>query len=138
MDDTGAQTALILGGRSEIGTELAVRLAPGNLSLQSVFARADPRLHWRSQLYLGHGFKSRNNWRLARRNFEEALQSVPPAEDQAKKELFFQLAQGCADAGELADAINFGHELANLDFGFRDISRLLDEWQTRLDEGRKT
>ena len=29
MDDTGAQTVLILGGRSEIGAELAVRLAPG-------------------------------------------------------------------------------------------------------------
>ena len=29
MDDTGAQTILILGGRSEIGSELAVRLAPG-------------------------------------------------------------------------------------------------------------
>jgi short-subunit dehydrogenase len=29
MDDTGAGTVLILGGRSEIGTELALRLAPG-------------------------------------------------------------------------------------------------------------
>ncbi|MFZ0907560.1 MAG: SDR family NAD(P)-dependent oxidoreductase [Mycobacterium sp.] len=29
MDDTGAHTVLILGGRSEIGTELAVLLAPG-------------------------------------------------------------------------------------------------------------
>ena len=29
MDDTGASTVLILGGRSEIGVELAVRLAPG-------------------------------------------------------------------------------------------------------------
>lgn len=29
MDDTGAPTVLILGGRSEIGTELAQRLAPG-------------------------------------------------------------------------------------------------------------
>jgi short-subunit dehydrogenase len=29
VDDTGADTVLILGGRSEIGTELAVRLAPG-------------------------------------------------------------------------------------------------------------
>lgn len=28
MDDTGARTVLILGGRSEIGVELAVRLAP--------------------------------------------------------------------------------------------------------------
>ncbi len=29
MDDTGTPTVLILGGRSEIGIELAVRLAPG-------------------------------------------------------------------------------------------------------------
>jgi short-subunit dehydrogenase len=29
VDDTGASTVLILGGRSEIGIELAVRLAPG-------------------------------------------------------------------------------------------------------------
>ena len=29
VDDTGAHTVLILGGRSEIGAELAVRLAPG-------------------------------------------------------------------------------------------------------------
>jgi short-subunit dehydrogenase len=29
VDDTGAPTVLILGGRSEIGTELAQRLAPG-------------------------------------------------------------------------------------------------------------
>ena len=29
VDDTGAHLVLILGGRSEIGTELAVRLAPG-------------------------------------------------------------------------------------------------------------
>jgi hypothetical protein len=31
VDDTGASTVLILGGRSEIGIELAVRLAPGAL-----------------------------------------------------------------------------------------------------------
>ncbi|MBI1917838.1 MAG: hypothetical protein HYS12_24350 [Planctomycetes bacterium] len=99
-------------------------------------ARADPRLHWRCQLYLGHSFKSRNNWRLARRNFEDALSSTPANEDQARKELFFQLAQGCAEAGDLPDAINFGNELANLDFSYREIGRLLDEWQTRLEEGR--
>jgi hypothetical protein len=26
------------------------------------------------------------------------------------------------------------HELANLDFSYRDIGRLLDEWQTRLQQ----
>ena len=54
------------------------------------------------------------------------------------KELFFQLAQGCADAGDLPDAINFGNELANLDFSYRDIGQLLDEWQTHLEEDHNT
>ncbi len=40
MDDTGAQTILILGGRSEIGVELAVRLAPG-ASIVLAARRAD-------------------------------------------------------------------------------------------------
>ena len=94
-------------------------------------ARSDPRQHWRSLLYLGHCFKTRNNWRLARRNFEEALQNAPPGEDAARKELYFQLATGCAEAGDLPDAINFGNELANLDFAYRDIGQLLDDWQSK-------
>ena len=45
-----------------------------------------------------------------------------------------QLATGMAGAGELAAAVDVGHELANLDFGYGDIGRLLDEWQTKLQE----
>ncbi len=95
-------------------------------------ARADPRQRWRALLYLGYCFKNRNNWRLAQRNFEEALSNLPPAEDASRKELLFQLAQGAADTGDLAKAVDLGYELANLDFGYRDIGRLLDEWQQRL------
>ena len=95
-------------------------------------ARADPRLHWRALLYLGYSFKSRNNWRLAQRNFEEALHHLPAGEDGSRKEILFQLAQGLAEAGELARAVDLGCELANLDFSYRDIGRLLDEWQSKL------
>lgn len=95
-------------------------------------ARADPRLHWRALLYLGYSFKSRNNWRLAQRNFEEALHHLPPGEDTSRKEILFQLAQGLAEAGELSRAVDLGCELANLDFSYRDIGRLLDEWQSKL------
>jgi len=35
-------------------------------------------------------------------------------------------------AGDLARAVDLGSELANQDFTFRDIGRLLDEWQDRL------
>ena len=46
------------------------------------------------------------------------------------------LAQGCYEAGDLAAAVDQAHELANLDFGYRDISRLLDDWQKRLEQSK--
>lgn len=97
-------------------------------------ARSDSRMAWRALLYLGHCFKARNNWRLAQRNFEEALKSLPPREENTRKEILFQLATGLAEAGDLAAAVELGHELANLDYGYRDIGRLLDEWQAGLQE----
>ena len=36
-------------------------------------ARKDEKIKGRAALYLGHAFRKRNNWRLAQRNFEEAL-----------------------------------------------------------------
>jgi tetratricopeptide (TPR) repeat protein len=115
--------------------ELGVRLLRAGQTDEAIrelqMTRADPRHHWRSLLYLGYCFKARNNWRLAQRNFEDALQNVPPGEEAIKKELLFQLAQGAADAGDLARAVELGYELANLDFGYRDIGRLLDEWQEK-------
>jgi hypothetical protein len=81
---------------------------------------------------LGLCFKRRNNWRLAQRNFEEGLAAVPDSEEAVKKELLFQLASGAADNGDLPRAIDLGHELANLDFNFKSIGKLLDEWNDRL------
>src|SRR5579871_242755 len=95
-------------------------------------ARSDPRQRWRAMLYLGYCFKNRKNWRLAQRNFEEALQNLPPTEASQRKELLFLLADGAAETGDLARAVEFGYELANIDFGYKDIGRLIDEWQARL------
>lgn len=121
-----------LSHRLEVGIRLlrAGQLDEAIKELQA--ARGDSRLMWKSLWYLGHCFKNRNNWRLARRNFEEALQNLPAGEDNARKEILFQLASGCADSGELATAVDLGHELANIDFAYRDIGRLIDEWQNRL------
>jgi Tfp pilus assembly protein PilF len=97
-------------------------------------ARSDPRQRWRAMLYLGYCFKSRKNWKLAQRNFEEALRNLPPGEDSFRKELLFQLAEGAVEAGDLARAVEFGYELANLDFNYKGIGRLIDEWQARLQQ----
>jgi len=85
-------------------------------------------------MYLGAGFRKRNNWRLAMRNLEEALAALPVADEKARKEVLFQLATGCAENSDLPRALDLGHELANLDFNYKSIGNLLDEWQARLQQ----
>ncbi len=119
--------------RYEVGVRL-LRAGQYDEAIQELqAARGDPRLRWQSLTQLGHCFKARNNWRLAQRNFEEALRLIPTAEAAKKKEVLFLLAEGCAEAGDLAHAVDVANELANIDFSYRDVGRLLDEWQTRLD-----
>lgn len=121
-----------LGHRVALGERLlkADRIDEAIAELQQ--ARRDERVKWRAALLLGLCFKRRNNWRLAQRNFEEGLAAVPDTEEALKKELLYQLASGAAENGDLPRAIDLGHELANLDFGFRNIGKLLDEWHDRL------
>ena len=46
--------------------------------------------------------------------------------------MLYQLANGSAENGDLPRAIDLGHELANLDFSFKNIGKLLDEWNDRM------
>ncbi|MFL5340013.1 MAG: tetratricopeptide repeat protein [Gemmataceae bacterium] len=116
--------------------ELGLRLLRAGLVDEAIaelqHARKDQRHQWRALMYLGFSFKSRQNWRLAQRNFEESLDHIPPSEENQRKEVMYQLATGHAEAGELQAAIDIAHELANLDFAYREIGRLLDEWQDKL------
>jgi tetratricopeptide (TPR) repeat protein len=116
--------------------ELGIRLLKADLTEEAIAelqkARRDERLRWKAGLYLGLCFRKRNNWRLAQRNFEEALAALPPTEEGARKELLYQLASGAAEHGDLPRAIDLGHELANLDYAFKGIGKLLDEWNDRL------
>jgi tetratricopeptide (TPR) repeat protein len=118
--------------------ELGVRLLKADLLDEAIAelqqARRDDKLRGRAALYLGLCFRRRNNWRLAQRNFEEALQNLSPADDTNRKEVLFQLATGSAEAGELQRAVDLGHELANLDYGFRQIGKLIEEWEAKLQE----
>jgi tetratricopeptide (TPR) repeat protein len=125
-----------LGLRYEVGVRLfrAGLLEEAIRELQA--ARPDPRYRWQALSQLGHCFQARNNWRLAQRNFEDALQNLPEGEAETRKDLLFRLARGCAEAGDLDRAVDLAHELAHLDFSYRDIGRLLDEWQGRLHKAR--
>jgi tetratricopeptide (TPR) repeat protein len=116
--------------------EMGVRLCQcGQLDeaireLQAV--RSDPRHQGKALVYLGYCFKKRNNWRLAQRNFEDALGHISGADEGLRKEVFYELAKGYAAAGELTRAVDMACELANIDFGYKDIGKLLDDWNAKL------
>jgi tetratricopeptide (TPR) repeat protein len=97
--------------------------------LQAV--RTDPRHHGRALFYLGLCFQSRKNWRLAQRNFEEALQNLAAGESLLRKEAMYLLALGYAETGEVERAMDLGCELANLDFNYKNIGMLVEDWQAK-------
>src|SRR5262249_28508602 len=117
--------------------EMALRLLRAGLldeairELQTI--RSDPRYHGKVLFYLAFCFKQRNNWRLAQRNFEEALTHLAGASEEAlRKEALYQLAIGYADSGDLARAVDLACDLVNLDFSYKNISQLLDTWQAKV------
>ena len=118
-----------LGLRLDLGNKLlkADRIDEAITELQ--LARREEKLRGRASAYLGACFRKRNNWRLAMRNFEEALAALSPGDDAARKEVLFQLATGLAENADLAGAIDHGNELANMDYGYKDIGRLIEGWQ---------
>ncbi len=123
-----------MGHRYEVGVRLlrAGQIDEAIRELQA--SKADPRHRWQSLLYLGHCFKARNNWRLAQLNFEGSLKNLPAGETSHRKEILYELAVGCAEANDLSKAIDMATELANIDFSYRDIGRLLDEWHARMQQ----
>ena len=96
--------------------------------------RRDERLKGKAAMYLGICFRKRNNWRLAERNFEEALVALTTNEESARKEVLYQLATGSAENGALPRAVDLGNELANMDYGYKNIGKLVDEWHIRLQQ----
>ena len=61
--------------------ELGTRLLKADLVDEAIAelqqAKKDEKLKWKAAMLLGMCFKRRNNWRLAQRNFEDALAAVP-------------------------------------------------------------
>jgi tetratricopeptide (TPR) repeat protein len=118
--------------------ELGMRLAQAGMIDEAISAlqkaRKDPKVGWKASLHLGLCFVRRNNWRLAQSNLDEALAGVPQSDEDGRKEILFHLANGYAEAGDLQKAVDLGHDLANIDYVYRDIGKLIDDWNSRLQE----
>jgi tetratricopeptide (TPR) repeat protein len=92
-------------------------------------ARRDPQLRGKAQVHLGLAFLAHNNWQLARRNLDEALQHLPATDAHTRKEVLYQLALGAAEQKDWPLAQQYGHECASVDYQYKDIRDLLLEWQ---------
>ncbi len=97
-----------LAYRLELGIRLAAadQLDEAIVELQQ--ARKEPRLLWKAAMHLGVCFKKRNNWRLAQRNFEEALTQLPPNEEEGRKEILYNLATGSRRVRRSSKGSRFG------------------------------
>jgi tetratricopeptide (TPR) repeat protein len=117
--------------RIELGRRLldADRVDEAIAELQA--SRKDDKVKGLASLHLGLAFRKRNNWRLAQRNFEEALNALPTNDDEARKDVLYHLAVGCAENGDIPRALDLGHELANMEYGYRNIGTLIDKWEGR-------
>ena len=49
-----------------------------------------------------------------------------------RKDILYHLAKGYAATAELTRAVDMACELANIDFSYKDIGKLLDEWNAKL------
>ncbi|NDH07742.1 hypothetical protein EBX93_17815, partial [bacterium] len=76
-------------------------------------------------------FSQKGNSTLARRNLEDALKSLPASEEASRKEILFSLAQNHAAEGNFAKAVEIGNDIANIDYSYQGIGKLLDEWIAR-------
>jgi tetratricopeptide (TPR) repeat protein len=130
------QKIRVLPGDTGAHFELGVRLYRSAKYQEAVQelqgTREAPRFQWQSLAYLGLSFERLSVWRLAQRNFKDALAKIPAAEIDWRKRILFHLAKGSAEAGELDQAIELGFELANVDFTYRQIDQLLALWQKQV------
>jgi tetratricopeptide (TPR) repeat protein len=123
-----------MGARLEHGTRL-IRAGLVDEAIQELQqVRKDPRHKTQALIQLGNCFHVKKNWPLAKRNYEEALQLLPAGEEESRKEILFQLAHGAAESQDWPTAVQLGNELANLDYGYQGIGKLLDTWQAKAQQ----
>ena len=118
-----------LNHRLELGIRLLKLDKPDEAIAEFQQARRDDKLKARASLNLGHCFRRKKNDKLAERNFEDALQAAQASEEAVRKEALYQRAMIASEHGDIATAVAFGQELANLDFSYKNIGKLLEEWE---------
>lgn len=95
-------------------------------------ARTLATVEVRCMYLLGLAFWEKRNYTLARSQLRNALARVPENDKHTRMDVLYHLGRVCQDAGDPEAALQYFNELAELEYGFRDVSERLDELNNML------
>src|SRR5690606_21521025 len=95
-------------------------------------SRTDPKRKGVVLIDLGECFHQIKQYKLALQHYAKAIEEMPEKEVESLKKALYRagsLARGLAkeDPSKLADAEKYLNQLAEMDFGYRDVADLLDK-----------
>jgi len=100
-------------------------------------ARTDPRCRGLCNLALGECFQQIKQYRLAINHYESAIQGIPDRDADNKKKALYNASRLAMALKNYATAEKYLTQLAGLDFGYRDVSSLLDKLAAASDGGEE-
>lgn len=119
--------------------ELGVRLQRAGKYKEAIQvyqeARSDPRRKGAVLVAMGKCFLKIDQHKLALSQFETAVQELTERELDYKKEALYLAGRVSMSVGELDKAEGFLTDLAGLDFGYKDVSELLDKIRRKRNKG---
>jgi tetratricopeptide (TPR) repeat protein len=120
--------------------ELAVRLKRAKnykeaIKLFQESLRGDTKRKGTILLDLGDCFQAIKQYKLALSNFESAVTEIPEREVEARKSALYRVGKLAAFLRNFDLAEKYLSELAGLDFGYKDVSELLDKLSRLREDG---
>ncbi len=121
--------------------ELATRLKAAAMYKEAIplfqAAQSDPGRRGEVLLHLGECFQQIQQYPLAMRNYEAAVEATAGDLDVERRKLALYRAGKIAMAffKDLAKADNYLNELAGLDFAYKDVADLLDKIRKMREDG---
>ncbi|MDO4569900.1 MAG: tetratricopeptide repeat protein [Planctomycetia bacterium] len=101
---------------------------------QFQIAKKEPRRSGLCCLALGQCFQHIEQFSLAMANLEEAIEKIPDRDAENKKKAYYLAGKLLMQLNELDKAKEFLTKLADMDFSYRDVSKLLGQ----IDDLRKS
>ena len=119
--------------------ELGVRLQRAGKYKEAIAvfqeARNDPRRKGAVLVAMGKCFLKIDQPKLALSQFETAVQELSDRELEFKKEALYLAGRVSYSTGDLDKSEGFLTDLAGLDFGYKDVSELLDKLRRKRNKG---